>query len=409
MNKRKTKFHFFALAVTGTGISGGDRIFIELARRWSKKFSLTIHTSHEGKRLCNAQNLKEKKLTITSLKNKSVENLFLINYVYKIFAGIKLGLTLTLEEPKNAVLYPASEFWMDFIPSFLIKLRYPQAKLVATWYQTAPSPLRGYNEQKTKNKKHMGREEGYNFSALLYWLAQLPIKPLVKKYADKVIVNNEDEKKRYPEHTERGDTIVLIGAVPLSDIRRYQNKKQRTKNKEQKKYAGVFQGRFHPQKGVVELIDIWKKVVDEKPKAKLAMIGDGPLMDDVRTRITEYGLQENVKLFGYVFDGPKKYKIFSQSKVVLHPAFYDSGGMASAEAMAFGIPCVGFDLKAYESYYQKGMLKVEKGNLDAFAKKVVKLLEDKKLYEKTAGNAGEMIEKNWSWDKRAQEILDQIM
>ena len=52
-----------------------------------------------------------------------------------------------------------------------------------------------------------------------------------------------------------------------------------------KKYDAVFIGRFHPQKGVLELIDIWKRVVNKKPQAKLAMIGDGPLMKKVQLKI----------------------------------------------------------------------------------------------------------------------------
>ena len=32
--------------------------------------------------------------------------------------------------------------------------------------------------------------------------------------------------------------------------------------------------------------------------------------------------------------------------------------LVAQEAMAFVIPCVGFNLKAYESYYPKGMIKV---------------------------------------------------
>jgi len=138
------------------------------------------------------------------------------------------------------------------------------------------------------------------------------------------------------------------------------------------------------------------------------MIGDGPLMNRVRSDIRKFKLDENIKLFGYVFDGHKKYKIFAQSRVVVHPAFYDSGGMASAEAMAFGIPAVGFNLKSYESYYPKGMLKVETGNLDEFAKGVLSLLENKNMAVRLGRDAGMIIEKEFAWSMRAKEVYDII-
>jgi len=159
----------------------------------------------------------------------------------------------------------------------------------------------------------------------------------------------------------------------------------------------------------LELIDIWKRVVEKRPDAKLAMIGDGPLMTKVKLQITNYKLQKNVKLFGYVFDGPKKYKIFSQSKVVVHPAFYDSGGMAAGEAMAFGLPAVGFDLKAYKSYYPKGMVKVKIGDIDAFAKAVINFLEDENYRKRIGQEAKEMIWGEWGWEKRTREILQKIL
>ena len=323
---------------------------------------------------------------------------FVICYLARIVKGIQIGLTLQFNNDNSTYLYNASEFWMDAFPCILLKMRYPKINWIATWYQTAPNPFKGYVEQKTENKEQRTREKKYFAKALVYWLTQLPVKPLIKKYADKVIVNNESERKQFPNNK----TIVLIGAVPLDGIKKYD---LRFKNKE-KKWDAVFQGRFHPQKGVVELITIWKKVVQLKPNAKLAMIGNGPLMDEVVRAIKKEKLDENVKLFGFVFDGDEKYKIFSESKMVLHPAFYDSGGMATAEAMAFGIPAVGFNLKAYDSYYPKGMIKVK--DEKEFAQTIVMLLDDAKRREKIGKEARDLIEKNYSWEYRADEILNKI-
>ncbi|MDP1710238.1 MAG: glycosyltransferase family 4 protein, partial [bacterium] len=198
--------------------------------------------------------------------------------------------------------------------------------------------------------------------------------------------------------------VVVLGAVDTELISKYIKKF----SKLPKIYDAVFQGRFHPQKGVVELIKIWRLVVDKIPKAKLVMIGDGPLMRDVKLKIENLKLENNVRLMGYVFDGDEKYKLFAQSKIVVHPALYDSGGMASAEAMAFGLPCVGFDLESYQSYYPQGMVKVKTGDLDEFANKINKFLDDKKYREKIGKEACDMIGLSWSWDKRAKEILEYV-
>jgi len=190
LKTQSLEFYFFALAVTGKGISGGDRIFIEFARQWGRKHKINIFTSWEGRRLCKKQNLSGKNIRIISINNKPLERFFLLNYLYKILSGIKLGLSLTINhQPLTIIHYPlsithqpltiiysASDFWMDSLPAIILKLRFPKVIWAAAWYQTAPKPWIGYSEGE--------RVERYNFKALLYWLIQQLVKPLISNFSD---------------------------------------------------------------------------------------------------------------------------------------------------------------------------------------------------------------------------------
>lgn len=387
--------HIFAIAAHGEGISGGDRIFMELSRRWSKIFPITLYLWEEGYSMCQRQGLGNKNIRYKIIKMGEWKKLgFIINYLARIISSIKLALSINLDNVSTTFIYSASDFWMDCFPALILKLRFSKIRWMAGWYQTAPSPWIGFTEGSKKGR--------YFYSAFIYWLVQLPIKPLVRRFADYILINNEGERIQFKNTHSK--IIVVLGAVDINKINLWVKSHQNSA----KKFDAVFQGRFHPQKGVVELVSIWKMVVDKKPGAKLAMIGDGPLMDRVKSEVIKLNLQKNVDLFGYLFDGDKKYRIFSQSKIVVHPSFFDSGGMASAEAMAFGLPCVGFNLSAYKSYYPKGMIKVEVGDLEEFANKITLLLENKKLYHKVAKEALSLIQENWSWDSRAREILNSL-
>lgn len=389
------QINIFAFAAQGTGISGSDRIFIEFVRRWIEKFPITIYVDKDGYEMCQRQNLPISKIKFqkSNITNKWG---FFINYLARIFTGLKLGFSLHIEDSAETIIYSASEFWMDSLPCVILKLRFRKVKWVAAWYQTAPNPLKGFAEGK--------REGRYRVSAFFYWFAQLPVKPLIAQLADFVLVNNEVEKSQFPTLNENKRAIVVIGAVDVQKIEKWKSEHKNS----QKIYDAVFQGRFHPQKGVVEMIEIWRKVVDKKSDAKLVMIGDGPLMREVNSKIKDLSLEKNITLLGYVFDGDKKYKTFAQSKLVVHPAFYDSGGMAAAEAMAFGLPCIGFKLLSYQSYYPYGMIKAEIGDLDAFAKEILNLLKNQSLRIAKGKEALEMIKKSWSWDTRAKEVLEKI-
>lgn len=388
--------HVFALAALGGGLSGGDRIFIELARYLSQKDPVVVYVWEEGLQMCLREKLRGSNLKIELIKVGGLSRLgFIFTYFYRILLGLKLGLTLKISN--KDFVYSASEFWMDSLPALLIKIRKTKVRWIAAWFQTAPSPLRGFAEGK--------RKKLYRLSAFFYWFMQQPIKPLISRLADFVLVNNKIEKNQFPQLAKDNKAIVIGGAVNTEAISKYLKIHKPAKIK---KYLAVFQGRFHPQKGVVELIDIWKLVTQKIPDARLAMIGDGPLMFDVINRIQEFGLNKNIDLFGYLHDGNRKYSIFNSSMIVLHPAFFDSGGMSSAEAMAFGLPCVGFDLKSYLSYYPEGMLKVPVGDISKFSETIIMLLQDKEQYYRLGNKAQKMIFKEYSWNNKAKDVLCSI-
>lgn len=399
-NKEKgTTFFIVAFSPVGGGISGGDRIFIELAKNLVKEnVDVRIVTWEDGIKMCDRNGLDGSQAKFSVVQLYFWPKLgFVVNYFARVIYGILWALSTKIDSSENQIIYSASEFWMDIFPSWILKLRYgKKVRLVTTWFQTAPNPLKGFAEGKRENR--------YRFRAFLYWVSQLPSKFIISRFSDFVLVNNEDERKQFPDLNKKNLIFVFIGAVDLGRIKEWIQKNKNVS----KKYDAVFQGRFHPQKGVIELIDIWRRVVDKKPDARLAMIGDGPLMEDVKISIKQKKLGKNITLLGYVFDGNMKYKTFAESRVVVHPALYDSGGMASAEAMAFGLPCVGFNLKSYESYYPKGMIKVPIDEIGKFASEITRLLDDKKAYNKMQMEAIALIENNWSWEDRTRQFLSFI-
>lgn len=389
------KIYIIALAAHGEGISGGDRIFIEFSKNWSKKYPVTIYLWEEGYRMLKRQQVVSAKGKVQSAKLKiQISQMkpwsklgFTVNYFARIVEGIRLGLITKLENSKETIVYSASEFWMDSLPAFILKLRYNKIKWAAAWYQTAPNPLKGFS------------------GSLPYFLIQLPIKPLIDRFADFVLVNNDLEKKVFKRLKKDEKVIVVLGAIDLKNLKRW----QKVLSKKEKIYDAVFQGRFHPQKGVLELLDIWKRVVDKKRDARLVMIGDGPLMERVKGKVKREKLEKNIILTGYLFDGEEKYKIFAQSKIVVHPAIFDSGGMASYEAMAFSLPCVGFNLPSYKYYYPKGMIKVDLGDVQAFADQILRILSNDRLYQKLKKEALNLVTHKHSWDFRSRQVIEQVL
>ena len=362
-------------------LSGGDRIFIELARQWKKKANITIITSPEGKELCKKYYLNLDYIVITH-KAGDIAKLASL-FLKRLFSGIKFAFKTNLEP---GFIYSTSNFISDSFPSSILKLR-TNSVWIAGYYLEPPNPFYGYDESKTKIKFP-------GFSDLAFWVQDKLSKFLIKHFADIIYVTSQPDAEKFPNKKK----VIIKGGVDT-------HLPEKIKNSKNPEFDSVFIGRFHQEKGVLELIDIWKLVMSKNPGSKLAMIGNGPLEKAVKDKIKKLRLEKNIILFGFK-DGLEKIKIFKNSKIVLHPARYDSGGMAAAEAMACKLPGVSYDLEALKTYYPQGMLKTKIGNKEQFAENILLLLKDKKLYNKLSKQAYELA-KEWSWPERAEEIHGQ--
>jgi glycosyltransferase involved in cell wall biosynthesis len=107
--------------------------------------------------------------------------------------------------------------------------------------------------------------------------------------------------------------------------------------------------------------------------------------------------------------GKDRDAIIKGCMVAVHPSIYDSGGMALAHCMSFGLPGVSFNLPALCTYYPKGVVKVPCFDKKKFSEEIIRLLEDKEHYERISKEAKELIENYWRWGKRVEDIWQDMM
>jgi glycosyltransferase involved in cell wall biosynthesis len=336
------KFLFIANNNIGYGLSGGDTIFIQLLKNWQVKNNITLLACQEAINILPNSINKIKIIKTDSINSNSDNNIFnlFFHYLRRIFKG-----SISIRNShfnQFDYVYTVSDFLPDLIPGFLLKLKYPKLKWIAGFYLFAPNP---FSQVTPYNGVH-------RFKGFIYWLIQQITRKIVDKYSDIVFVTSVPDIKRFSPSKK---VVVIQGGVDLDEINNFKNKHAPNATK---KYSACFLGRFHPQKGCLTLIKIWHKVTKKYPQAKLAMIGQGEEETKMRSLINKLNLQQNIDIYGFMVGEPK-YKIFSNSKIVVHPATYDSGGMASAEALAFGLPGVSFDLESLSTYYPQGFLKTK--------------------------------------------------
>lgn len=166
-------------------------------------------------------------------------------------------------------------------------------------------------------------------------------------------------------------------------------------------------GRLSKEKGFDDLIDVFKKVVAKNPNYKLDIIGDGPERNNLKNIIANLHLENNIILHGFQ---NKDYinDVLSHSKAFIVTSYTESFGIALLEGMSYGLPGIIFDSAS-------GSLELIKNNFsgyviknrskDVMAKKIIKLLDNKKEISIMGKNAKETAKK-YSFEKIKERWLN---
>ena len=105
-------------------------------------------------------------------------------------------------------------------------------------------------------------------------------------------------------------------------------------------------GRFMYQKNHRFLVNIFAEIYKQKPEARLLLIGEGELKEQIRQQVQALGLQDKV-----IFTGARQdvNKLYSVMDVFCLPSFYEGMPLVAWEAQASGLPCVFSDTISREA------------------------------------------------------------
>jgi len=99
---------------------------------------------------------------------------------------------------------------------------------------------------------------------------------------------------------------------------------------------------FRPEKRIDLVLESFNNLVNSGIKAKLKLIGDGPLKHEIENQIQKLGVADLVELPGYL---PQKRIIdeLHNSHFLVLPSDIETFGMVLVEALACGLPAVATD------------------------------------------------------------------
>lgn len=169
----------------------------------------------------------------------------------------------------------------------------------------------------------------------------------------------------------------------------------------------LFVGRFDPRKGLRWLLQAMPYIVKEMSKAKLIVVGGGPLR-----KWYEQFIKDEVKdkiYFAGVVTPEILPRYYTSADVFVAPATEgESFGIILLEAMASGIPIVASRIPGYSHVFEDGRegFFCSPGDPRGIAKKILLLLKNRELRIKMGKSGRAKVMAKYAWQKVALEVED---
>lgn len=367
--------------VSPQSMGGGDRILVELARIWQEMGAqLVLFGPPEAWAICEEAGLN---VSFVQTSNFNISRLGTVKtYLFRILTAIysrqKFG--------DFQVIYSASESLPDILLSAKVREQNPRADWVVGFYLKAPNPFVG--------------EIILNLNNFLQYIQQLLSLQLMKHFNSSAVLILGKADEKYLRSWGIKKTHRIGGGVDLNLVNSIVN--------QAKIYDACFVGRISPQKGVDDLLKIWRGVVHKIPSARLAFIGWGhPGQKEKFTEeIKNVGLEKNIDFLGFR-DGEAKYKIMKASKLLLFPSKYESFGIVVLEALAAGVPVVAYDLEVLRENFDDAVFYVSLGQSEGFTQKVLILLDDS-VQRESLVEAGRRLAARFDWRQLGSDTFNYI-
>lgn len=345
---------FYSGTIAPRTITGGDRHGLEVWTAWSTRddCDLRVYTSYWGRELIKDFGY-SLRTTITEDAPSAIGPSRL-----GYFRRFAKAFRAALRAPRADVAYAASPYFYDVIPAVALKLR-ARARMVVALFHLIPPPW---------------RRTGSPLINTMAWIEQRTMLWFVKRFADRIVVDNKDLVNDLSALGIPRDRIVLS----LMGIREMPSTNGSAASPP--RFDAIYVGRLAGPKGVPGLISAWKEVVAALPHAKLALVGNNEVAFDAQRLVNEAGLSGSIEVF-LGLDDESVRKMLHGSRTFVTGSLEEGYGLSVLEALAAGLPCITFDIPAFREAFPFGRYAADRLDYPALASAAIRVLSDEGLQE----------------------------
>ncbi len=191
-------------------------------------------------------------------------------------------------------------------------------------------------------------------------------------------------------------TIVVKNAIPISN---------RLNFKVNKYYDIIFVGRLGRVKGVDILLKAIQILKEKYHRSlRVAIVGDGSLMNDLKELALQYGINEYIDFLGVRKD---VLELMRESSIFVLPSRWEGFGLVLLEAISVGVPVVATKVGGIPEVIEDGKdgILVEPENPEELSNAILRLLSDDNLRSLISLNAYKKVKEEYSIEKYSKILL----
>jgi glycosyltransferase involved in cell wall biosynthesis len=166
-------------------------------------------------------------------------------------------------------------------------------------------------------------------------------------------------------------------------------------------------GSLIPRKNLLALLEVFAHIRTNHLQMVLVMVGRGPQEAVLRRKIKELGIEQVVKLAGFVPEA-EKVMYYQAADLLVSTSLMEGFGLAIAEAMACGVPVVATQVGSIPEVVcdrETGFV-VPVNDEKALYQAIERLLEDSQLAHKMGQAGQKRVETLFRWEIAGPQLLD---
>lgn len=163
---------------------------------------------------------------------------------------------------------------------------------------------------------------------------------------------------------------------------------------------------LEPRMGLEALLEAWKMVIMKIPQAYLVVGGEGSLRPALEGKIKKWGLENNVRLTGFISENELPLYYRAADFFVLPTREMEGFGLVILEALSSGTPVLGTQVGAIPEVLAPldGDLLFGSRRSHVMAERIQQFIRAREWEKWTPQRCRRYVEERYSWDRHVSEL-----